>query len=68
MNRRIILENCNLRATRERDGKEDRTLNTGAVLNLLQWVRPGQARFTVEGEGAEIWTCDETAVRAATAP
>jgi hypothetical protein len=68
MNRRIVLENRNLQAIRERDGKLDRTLSGGAVLNLLQWVRPGEARFTVEGEGAEIWTCDEAAVQEATAP
>ncbi len=68
MNRRIVREDCNLRAIRERDGKQDRTLNGGAVLNLLQWVRPGEARFTVEGEGAEIWTCEESAVRESTAP
>jgi len=68
MNRRIVREDSNLRAIRERDGKQDRTLNGGAVLNLLQWVRPGEARFTVEGEGAEIWTCDESAVSEATAP
>ena len=63
MNRRIVREDSNLCAIRERDGKQNRTLNGGAVLNLLQWVRPGEARFTVEGEGAEIWTCDESAVR-----
>ena len=68
MNRRIVREACNLSAVRERDGKANRTLNGGAVLNLLQWVRPGEARFTVEGEGAEIWTCEESAVREATAP
>ncbi|MBI2747760.1 MAG: hypothetical protein HYX43_00080 [Burkholderiales bacterium] len=66
MNRRIVLENRSLHATRERDGKLDRTLGGGAVLNILQWVRPGQARFTVEGEGAEIWTCEESAVQSAT--
>jgi hypothetical protein len=68
MNRRIVREDCNLSAIRERDGKQNRTLNGGVVLNLLQWVTPGEARFTVEGEGAEIWTCDEAAVREATAP
>jgi hypothetical protein len=68
MNRRIVREDCNLNAILERDGKQNRTLNGGVVLNVLQWVRPGEARFTVEGEGAEIWTCDESAVREATAP
>ena len=68
MNRRIVREECKLCAVRERDGKENRTLNGGAVLNLLQWVKPGEARFTVEGEGAEIWTCEESAVSEATAP
>jgi hypothetical protein len=68
MNRRIVREDRSLCAVRERDGKENRTLNPGVVVNLLQWVRPGEARFTVEGEGAEIWTCEESAVREATAP
>jgi hypothetical protein len=68
MNRRIVLENRTLRAIRERDGKQDRTLNGGAVLNILQWVRPGQARFTVEGEGAEIWTTEESEVQEFTGP
>ena len=68
MNRRIVMEDRNLHAVRERDGKQDRTFNGGAVVNLLQWVRPGEARFTVEGEGAEIWTCDESAVSESTAP
>ena len=68
MKRRIVLENRNLRAIRERDGKQDRTFRGGDVLNVLQWVRPGQARFTVEGEGAEIWTCEESEVLEATAP
>jgi hypothetical protein len=67
MNRRIVLEDRNLRATRERDGKGDRTLGGGAVLNLLQWVRPGEARFTVEGEGAEIWNCEESEIDGSTA-
>jgi hypothetical protein len=67
MNRRIVQENHNLRAIRERDGKQDRMLGSGAVLNILQWVQPGQARFTVEGEGAEIWTCEESQIDASTA-
>ena len=67
MNRRIVLENRSLRAKRERDGKQDRTLNGGAVLNILQWVRPGETRFTVEGEGAEIWVCDEGEAQETTA-
>ncbi len=68
MTRRIIRHDCNLEAIRERDGKEKRVLNGGAVLNMLQWVRQGQARFTLEGEGAEIWTCEEAAVEELTAP
>ena len=68
MKRRIVMENRPLRAIRERDGKQDRTLNGGAVLNILQWVRPGEARFTVEGAGAEIWTCTESEIHASTAP
>jgi hypothetical protein len=67
MNRRIVLTNRSLRAKRERDGKQDRTLESGAVLNILQWVRPGETRFTVEGEGAEIWVCDESECQETTA-
>jgi hypothetical protein len=68
MNRRVVRDNRQLNALRERDGKHNRTLAEGAVLNMLQWVKPGQARFTVEGEGAEIWVCEEAAVQDATAP
>ena len=67
MNRKVVRENCHLDAVRERDGKATRTLGSGAVLNILQWKQPGEARFTIEGEGAEIWTCDESAVDQATA-
>jgi hypothetical protein len=67
MNRRIVLKDRSLRAIRERDGKQDRTLQDGAVLNILQWVRPGEARFTIEGEGAEISTCGEAEIQDSTA-
>jgi hypothetical protein len=67
MNRRIVRDNCQLSAVRERDGKVNRTLGSGAVLNMLQWKQPGEARFTLEGEGAEIWVCEESAVHEATA-
>jgi hypothetical protein len=68
MTRRIVRDDCNLEVIRERDGRLTRTITTGAVLNILQWVRPGQARFTLEGEGAEVWVCEETAITDATAP
>jgi hypothetical protein len=67
MNRKVVRDNCELSAIRERDGKHTRTLGSGAVLNILQWKQPGEARFTVEGEGAEIWVCEEAAVDEATA-
>jgi hypothetical protein len=67
MNRRVVRDNCQLTVVRERDGKQNRTLGGGAVLNLLQWKQPGEARFTVEGEGAEIWVCEEAAVEVTTA-
>ena len=67
MNRRIVLENRTLSVTRERDGKLQRSLGQGAVLNMLQWVRRGEARFTIEGEGAEIWVCDEAEILETTA-
>jgi hypothetical protein len=67
MTRKIVRDNCQLSVSRERDGKQTRTLGGGAVLNILQWHQPGKARFTVEGEGAEIWVCEEAAVDQVTA-
>jgi hypothetical protein len=42
-------------------------LSVGAVLNILQWVREETARFTIEGEGADIWCCPRIVVEENTA-
>lgn len=62
MNRRVVRENCGLHATREEDGKTVRQFNGGSVLNVMQWHKPGFGRFTVEGEGAEVWVCRQETI------
>ena len=37
MNRRIVCDNCQLSAVRERDGKVNRTLGSGAVRTRQLW-------------------------------
>jgi hypothetical protein len=58
MERRVVRTQFD--AIREANGVTTRQFRGGAVLNLLQWTRPDQARFTVEGEGAEIWFCPQS--------
>jgi hypothetical protein len=59
MHRRIVRKNSHFEATREANRATTRQFLEGTVLNILQWIRPGEARFTVEGEGAEIWVCEQ---------
>ena len=59
MDRRIIRDNCALEAKREANSRTARRLNGGVVLNVLQWHQRGVARFTIEGEGADVWFCDQ---------
>lgn len=59
MYRRTVRPNGNLSVCREVQPATSRMLDSGAVLNVLQWVKPETARFTVEGEGAEIWCCPQ---------
>jgi hypothetical protein len=59
MERRIV--KAALTGWMERDERQIRKFGAGTVLNVLQWVRPGLSRFTVEGEGAETWCCPEIA-------
>jgi hypothetical protein len=61
MTRRLVKETgAALEAARESNPKVKRQFQAGAVLNILQWTRPENVRFTVEGEGAEVWVCDRT--------
>ena len=60
MLRRVVVQERQFEVTREANAKTKRILVGGAVLNMLQWVHPGVARFTIEGEGADIWFCEET--------
>jgi hypothetical protein len=62
MDRRIIKENHKFEAAREVNGSKNRRFEGRTVLNILQWVQPGIVRFTVEGEGAEIWSCPQAVV------
>ena len=62
MIRKIIAEGRRVDAIRETNTNTTRTLSAGSVLNMLQWVRPGLARFTVEGEGADVWFCDQLVI------
>jgi hypothetical protein len=62
MLRRVIGKTSQIDVTREANARTTRTLLGGSVLNILQSVRPGVARFTVEGEGAEIWFCDQALI------
>jgi hypothetical protein len=57
MYRRTVRSDGGLEICREVQPGTNRRLISGAVLNVLQWVKPETARFTVEGEGAEIWCC-----------
>ena len=62
MLRRVVAQDRQIDATREANARIFRTFGSGCVLNMLQWVRPGIARFTIEGEGADVWCCDEAQI------
>jgi hypothetical protein len=57
MNRRVVKGGCCLEACREVRISVNRRFESGAVLNILQSIAADTARFTIEGEGAEIWCC-----------
>ena len=57
MTRRIIKESAEMQGSREASPAVKRHFAPGTVLNILQWTQPEVARFTVEGEGAEVWFC-----------
>jgi hypothetical protein len=60
MNRKIIKPESKIEAFREARPAIRSNFGPGTVLNLLQWVSPEMARFTVEGAGAEVWCCPQT--------
>lgn len=62
MNRRVVRDGASIPAERENRRAITREMSAGAVLNILQSVRPGEARFTVEGEGGEVWCCPQAAL------
>lgn len=57
MTRRVVKDECGLEAFRETRPTVRRHFPGGTVLNVLQWVKQEIARFTVEGEGIEVWCC-----------
>jgi hypothetical protein len=60
MNRRVIKQDAGFDAYREARPTVHRYFAPGKVLNILQWVNPEVARFTIEGEGIEVWCCPQT--------
>jgi hypothetical protein len=57
MNRRVVKQGCDVEAVLETRSGKSRVFTPGNVLNILQWLRPETARFTVEGEGIDVWCC-----------
>jgi hypothetical protein len=57
MNRRIVKNGCEFEAILEARPVKRRRFGEGMVLNILQWVQPETTRFTVEGEGSDVWYC-----------
>lgn len=62
MNRRVVREGCDIEAVLEARPVNSRSFSEGTVLNILQWVRPDTARFTIEGEGADVWYCRQEVI------
>jgi hypothetical protein len=60
MTRRVSKGGSEFDAYRETRRSVVRRFQPGTVLNVLQWVTPEVARFTVEGEGIEVWCCPQT--------
>jgi len=54
MNRRVVKPDGDFDAYREVRPSVHRHFASGTVLNILQWVNPDTARFTIEGEGIEV--------------
>jgi hypothetical protein len=60
--RRVIKQDRDLEASREAKPAVRRHFGPGTVLNILQWVRRDIARFTIEGEGIEVWCCPQPVI------
>lgn len=59
MTRRVTKPTSEFEAYREARPGIRRRFQPGTVLNVLQWVNESIARFTVEGEGMEVWCCPQ---------
>jgi len=62
MNRRVVKPDGDFDAYREVRPSVHRHFASGTVLNILQWVNPDTARFTIEGEGIEVWCCPQSVI------
>lgn len=62
MNRRLVRPECRVEACRETRPSVRRQLEPGTVVNILQFLKPETARFTIEGEGAEVWNCEHNVI------
>jgi hypothetical protein len=68
MTRRVIKDEMEFEAFRETKSTVRRLFHGSAVLNVLQWLKPDISRFTVEGEGIEVWCCPKTVPEEQTIP
>ena len=62
MNRRVIKWGCDVEAILEARPVKSRSFSAGTVLNILQWLQPETARFTIEGEGCDVWCCPQEVI------
>jgi hypothetical protein len=62
MNRRVIKPDGDFDAYREARPAVHRHFASGTVLNILQWIKPDTARFTIEGEDMEVWCCPQSVI------
>jgi hypothetical protein len=62
MLRMMVCKNSRFEITREATRSTVRWLCGGSILNILQSVRPGMARFTIEGEGPGVWLCPQEVI------
>jgi hypothetical protein len=62
MNRKVIKPDGAFDAYREARLSVHRHFASGTVLNILQPIKPDIARFTIEGEGIEVWCCPQVLI------
>ena len=68
MIRRVVRDDDFIKAARESRRTARRDIKAGMVLNILQRTNADEARFTVEGEGAEVWCCQQVVIEEHTFP